>query len=85
LGIAIMIVLQAVINMGVASGVLPVTGQPLPVISRGGSSLLINCAYFGMILSVSRYAEKISNPDANVEQLATKNESDEYFSQENMS
>ena len=54
LGLGLLIVLQAVIHMGVATGCLPVTGQPLPIISRGGSSLLLNCAYFGMILSISR-------------------------------
>ena len=43
----------------VAVGIFPVTGQPLPLISKGGTSTLINCAYIGMILSVSRYvAEK---------------------------
>ena len=43
----------------VAVGLFPVTGQPLPLISKGGTSTLINCAYIGMILSVSRYvAEK---------------------------
>ena len=45
--------------MMVAVGLFPVTGQPLPLISKGGTSTLINCAYIGMILSVSRYvAEK---------------------------
>ena len=42
--------------MMVAVGLFPVTGQPLPLISRGGTSTLINCAYIGMMLSVSRYA-----------------------------
>jgi cell division protein FtsW len=47
------------LNMMVAVGLFPVTGQPLPLISKGGTSTLINCAYIGMILSVSRYvAEK---------------------------
>jgi cell division protein FtsW len=43
------------LNMMVAVGLFPVTGQPLPLISKGGTSTLINCAYIGMILSVSRY------------------------------
>ena len=46
------------VNMMVATGLFPVTGQPLPLISRGGTSTLINCAYIGMILSVSRLATK---------------------------
>lgn len=58
MGLAIMLVMQAMMNVLVAVGIAPVTGQPLPLISRGGTSTLINCAYFGMILSVSRYARK---------------------------
>ncbi|MCB9017942.1 MAG: FtsW/RodA/SpoVE family cell cycle protein [Paludibacteraceae bacterium] len=57
LGLATMILLQAFMNMAVAVGAMPVTGQTLPIISRGGTSILVISAYFGMILSVSRYAE----------------------------
>ena len=46
----------------VAVGLFPVTGQPLPLISRGGTSTLINCVYIGMILSVSRYAKQVAQP-----------------------
>ena len=49
-----MLVLQALFNMLVAVGIAPVTGQPLPLISRGGTSTLINCFYIGIILSISR-------------------------------
>ncbi len=56
MGIAMMIVFQAIVNMSVASGLIPVTGQPLPLISRGGTSTIITCAYFGIMLSISRYA-----------------------------
>ena len=56
LGIALMIVFQAIINMAVAVGLIPVTGQPLPLISRGGTSTIITCLYFGIMLSISRYA-----------------------------
>ena len=41
-----------------AVGWLPVTGQPLPLISKGGTSSIMNCVYIGMILSVSRSAKK---------------------------
>ena len=58
MGLALMIVIQAIVNMGVATGAFPVTGQPLPLISRGGTSTFVNCAYFGMILSVSRTAKR---------------------------
>lgn len=52
-GLGLMIVLQAFINMGVCVGLFPVTGQPLPLVSMGGTSLLFTSAAFGMILSVS--------------------------------
>jgi cell division protein FtsW len=58
MGLSLMIVIQAMVNMAVATGAFPVTGQPLPLISRGGTSTFVNCAYFGMILSVSRTAKK---------------------------
>ena len=55
MGSALIVCLQAFVNMSVAVGFFPVTGQPLPLISRGGSSGLITCVYFGIILSVSRF------------------------------
>lgn len=59
MGLSFMLVFQAMINMGVAVGLLPVTGQPLPLISKGGTSYIITCMYIGMILSVSKSARKI--------------------------
>ena len=53
-GLAFMIVMQAMINMGVAVGLLPVTGQPLPMISMGGSSMLMTGFAIGIIISVSK-------------------------------
>lgn len=58
MGLALLLVTQAMMNMLVAVGLMPVTGQPLPLISRGGTSTLINCFYIGAILSVSRYARQ---------------------------
>ena len=58
MGLAILLVTQALFNMLVAVGLVPVTGQPLPLISRGGSSMFFNCLYLGAILSVSRTAKK---------------------------
>ena len=60
LGLALLLVVQACINMMVAVELMPVTGQPLPLISKGGTSTIINCAYIGMILSVSRSAKRIN-------------------------
>ena len=59
IGIALLLVTQALFNMMVAVGLAPVTGQPLPLISKGGTSTFINCAYIGMILSVSRYTSQL--------------------------
>lgn len=54
IGLSLMIVLQAFVSMSVATSLGPVTGQPLPLISRGGTSILITCIYFGVILGVTR-------------------------------
>ena len=57
-GLALMLVLQAMVNMAVAVGILPVTGQPLPMISMGGTSILFTSAALGIILSVSQGIQK---------------------------
>ena len=54
MGLALMLTCQALISMMVSVGIGPVTGQPLPMISRGGTSALITSIYFGIIMSVSR-------------------------------
>ena len=59
MGLALLLVAQAAINMMVAVGIGPVTGQPLPLVSKGGTSTLVSCAYIGAILSVSRSAKFI--------------------------
>ena len=58
MGLALLIVTQALFNMCVAVGLAPVTGQPLPLISKGGTSTVINCVYLGVILSISRSAKR---------------------------
>ena len=58
MGLALLLVTQALFNMCVAVGLAPVTGQPLPLISKGGTSTMINCIYVGVILSISRSAKK---------------------------
>ena len=60
-GLAFMIVMQAMINMGVAVGLLPVTGQPLPFVSMGGTSLMFTGIAIGVILSVSKEINKIND------------------------
>lgn len=62
IGLTLMIVVQAMVNMAVAVGLLPVTGQTLPFVSMGGSSMLFTSIALGIILSVSRNIDKIE-PD----------------------
>lgn len=56
MGMALVIVYQAFYHMCISVGVLPVSGQPLPFISKGGTSILIMSVAMGIMLSVSRYA-----------------------------
>lgn len=74
LGIALILVIQAILNMCVSVGLFPVTGQPLPLISKGGTSTLINCVYIGMILSVSRYAIEQEEKDKLIQENLINNE-----------
>jgi cell division protein FtsW len=53
-GLSLALVLQAMVNIGVAVGLLPITGLPLPLVSMGGTSLLFTGLSLGIILSVSR-------------------------------
>ena len=57
-GLAVLLFIQAVINMFVAVGIAPITGQPLPLLSRGGWSIISSCMIWGIILNVSRYQTK---------------------------
>jgi cell division protein FtsW len=59
-GLSIMLVLQAMINMAVAVDLIPTTGQPLPLVSLGGTSTIFTCLAIGIILSISRI---VYNPE----------------------
>lgn len=67
IGLAISLTFQALINMGVAASVFPVTGQTLPLVSMGGSSILFTGFAFGIILSVSRSIEEEGQEHASAE------------------
>lgn len=56
MGCAVLIVLQALVHMAIVTGLFPVSGQPLPFISKGGTSVLVMSAAIGTMLSVSRFA-----------------------------
>lgn len=66
IGLSFSLVFQALINMAVAVNLFPVTGQPLPLVSMGGTSIWFTMAAMGIILSVSR-----SNEDTTAEKLET--------------
>jgi cell division protein FtsW len=75
-GLTFSLVIQAMINMGVAVGLGPVTGQPLPLVSMGGTSMLFTGISLGIILSVSRgdisEDSSISNENKNVAKKQTE-------------
>ena len=65
LGVGLPIVFQAMINMAVAVELFPVTGQTLPLISSGGTSIWMTCLAIGIILSVSAKREEIKEQEIN--------------------
>lgn len=60
MGLSFMIVVQALMNMAVAVNIFPTTGQPMPLVSFGGTSTILTCLSIGLILAVSR---TVYNPD----------------------
>lgn len=67
MGLCLNIVIQAFANIAVSVNLVPVTGLTLPLVSKGGTSMLITCMAFGMILSVSRYIEQSASDVGKVE------------------
>src|SRR5208337_2073183 len=61
-GLSMMIALQAIFNFAVVTGMLPTKGLPLPFISYGGSSLIINMTAVGLLLNISRNHRSLPNP-----------------------
>lgn len=70
-----MIVMQALFHIAIVTGVFPVSGQPLPLISKGGTSILVTSMAFGVMLSVSRFAVQ-STKKAPASELAEAPEGD---------
>lgn len=58
MGITFLIGLQALVNIGTATGIIPPTGVTLPFVSYGGSSLVMTSFMVGIVLSISRYSNK---------------------------
>ncbi|MFW6101554.1 MAG: FtsW/RodA/SpoVE family cell cycle protein [Bacteroidota bacterium] len=67
IGLALLLVLQAIVNMGVTVHLFPVTGQTLPFVSMGGSSLIFTSIAIGIILNVSRNVENKSDHAENAD------------------
>ena len=61
MGMAVMIAFQALFHIAIVTGIFPVSGQPLPLISKGGTSIIVTCIAFGIMLSVSRTATRRGN------------------------
>ncbi|MDR1331555.1 MAG: FtsW/RodA/SpoVE family cell cycle protein [Tannerella sp.] len=82
LGCGMMIVIQALTHIAVSVNLIPVTGQPLPLISRGGTSIIMTCAYIGIILSISHFGAKMDveedkdEPEGQTEELEAETESE---------
>jgi len=72
-GLGFSIIFQAFVNMGVAVEIFPTTGQPLPLVSSGGTSIWITCVSIGIILSISRKEEQVK------QQLADQEKKQEEF------
>ena len=70
IGMAAMITFQALFHMAINTGVVPVSGEPLPLISKGGTSILVTSVAIGVMLSVSRTISNISNPKNKDEGIA---------------
>ncbi|MCB0629943.1 MAG: putative peptidoglycan glycosyltransferase FtsW [Saprospiraceae bacterium] len=60
MGLSMLLVIQAFVNIAVAVNLVPVTGLTLPMISQGGTSIVFTCISFGIILSVSKYIDASS-------------------------
>lgn len=68
LAVSLTIVFQALFHIGIVTGAMPVSGQPLPLISKGGTSILITSIAFGIMLSVSRHATRKGARKKEIEQ-----------------
>lgn len=72
MGMAVMIAFQALFHIAIVTGIFPVSGQPLPLISKGGTSIIVTCIAFGIMLSVSRTATRRGNKKQDIsEEKAT--------------
>ena len=81
-GLGFLLITQAMINMGVSIGLLPVTGQPLPFVSMGGTSMMATGFILGMILSVTRHMEEEDEDEQPETETETDSETEEPTGEE---
>ncbi len=82
-GLGFLVIMQAMVNMGVSIGLLPVTGQPLPFVSMGGTSLMATGIILGMILSVTRQMEdEAMNKEQEIQALTEATEVEKQITEE---
>ncbi|OQB31712.1 MAG: Lipid II flippase FtsW [Bacteroidetes bacterium ADurb.Bin174] len=84
IGLSLLLVLQAFVNMAVSSSLIPVTGQPLPMISRGGTSILVTSIYFGIMLGITRQIKEETgeNQEEFIEEIVIEEENEENEDEE---
>lgn len=84
IGLSLLLVLQAFVNMAVSSSLIPVTGQPLPMISRGGTSILVTSVYFGIMLGITRQIKEETgeNQEEFIEEIVIEEEDEENEDEE---
>jgi cell division protein FtsW len=84
IGLSLLLVLQAFVNMAVSSSLIPVTGQPLPMISRGGTSILVTSVYFGIMLGITRQIKEETgeNQEEFIEEIVIEEENEENEDEE---
>lgn len=82
-GLGFLVIMQAMVNMGVSIGLLPVTGQPLPFVSMGGTSLMATGIILGMILSVTKHMEdEAMNKEQEIQALTEATEVEKQITEE---
>ncbi|MBR0072332.1 MAG: FtsW/RodA/SpoVE family cell cycle protein [Bacteroidales bacterium] len=84
-GLGFLITLQAMVNMGVATGYLPVTGQTLPLVSYGGTSYVLTCSAIGVILAVSSHNKKRQLANKQAEQTEQTEQTETNIESQNES
>jgi cell division protein FtsW len=73
IGLAFMLTIQAIVNMGVAVSLFPTTGQPLPLVSMGGTSTLFTCLSIGLILSLTRAENNVGETSEEMQDASPAN------------